>query len=74
MTAPVEARKTIPELYGTPYYDNPDHPLNFTSSSESQNTYVYFPTGTNEYSGGATLDGYGAAGWVPADGSGPGAR
>jgi len=67
VTAPVEARKTIPELYGTPYYDNPDHPLNFTSSSESQNTYVYFPTGTNYYSGGATLDAYGAAGWVQSD-------
>ena len=23
VTAPVETRKTIPELYGTPYYDNP---------------------------------------------------
>jgi len=64
VTAPVETRKTIPELYGTPYYDNPSHPLNFTASSESQNTYVYFPTGTNAYSGGATLDAYGAAGWV----------
>ena len=67
VTAPVEIRKTIPELYGTPYYDNPSHPLNFTSSSESQNTYVYFPTGTNVYSGGATLLGYGAAGWVQSD-------
>jgi hyaluronate lyase len=64
VTAPVEVRRTIPELYGTPYYDNPSHPLNFTSSSESQNTYVYFPVGTNAYSGGATLGAYGAAGWV----------
>jgi hyaluronate lyase len=64
VTAPVEVRKTIPELYGTPYYDNPSHPLNFTSSSESQNTYVYFPVGTNAYSGGATLGAYGAAGWI----------
>ncbi|MFI7059621.1 polysaccharide lyase family 8 super-sandwich domain-containing protein [Kribbella sp. NPDC050124] len=64
VTAPVEARKSIPELYGTAYYDNPDHPLNFTPSSESQNRYVYFPVGTNAYSGGATLDAYGAVGWV----------
>jgi hyaluronate lyase len=33
-------------LYGKAYYDNPGHPLNFTSSSESQNKYVYFPRGT----------------------------
>ncbi|MEU4287542.1 polysaccharide lyase family 8 super-sandwich domain-containing protein [Kribbella sp. NPDC026596] len=67
VTAPVETRKTIPELYGTPYYDNPSHPLNFTSSSESQNTYVYFPTGTNVHSGGATLNALGAVGWVQSD-------
>lgn len=65
VTAPVEQRRTIPELYGKPYYDNPTHPLNFTSSSESQNTYVYFPRGTNRHSGGATLGGvYAAAGMV----------
>ncbi|MGH3648333.1 MAG: polysaccharide lyase family 8 super-sandwich domain-containing protein, partial [Micromonosporaceae bacterium] len=64
VTAPVEARKTIPELYGTPYYYNPDHPLGFTPSSESQNTYVYFPRGTNRHSGGAVLGAYGAAGLV----------
>ncbi|GAB2636881.1 polysaccharide lyase family 8 super-sandwich domain-containing protein [Kribbella swartbergensis] len=64
VTAPVETRKTIPELYATPYYDNPTHPLNFTPSSESQNTYVYFPTGTNAHSGGATLGAYGTSGWV----------
>ena len=45
VTAPVETRRTIPELYGTPWYDNPGTP-DFTSSSESQNTYVYFPRGT----------------------------
>ena len=67
VTAPIEERKSIPELYGTPYYDNPDHPLNFTPSSESQNTYVYFPRATNRYSGGATLEVYGAAGWVQSD-------
>jgi hyaluronate lyase len=64
VTAPVETRKTIPELYGTAYYDNPP---TFTASSESQNTYVYFPTGTNVHSGGATLDTYGAVGWVQSD-------
>ena len=64
VTAPVEQRSTIPELYGTAYYDNPGHPLNFTASSESQNKYVYFPVGTNQYSGGATLGPYGAAGWI----------
>jgi hyaluronate lyase len=64
VTAPVEQRKSIPELYGTQYYDNPSHPLNFTASSESQNAYVYFPRGTNRHSGGATLGSYGAAGLI----------
>jgi hyaluronate lyase len=64
VTAPVETRKSVPELYGTAYYDNPP---TFTASSESQNTYVYFPTGTNVHSGGATLDAYGAVGWVQSD-------
>ncbi|TDC52406.1 silent information regulator protein Sir2 [Jiangella ureilytica] len=64
VTAPVEERRTIPQLYGTPYYENPGHPLNFTSSSESQNTYVYFPRGTNGHSGGATLGAYGTAALV----------
>ncbi|MGH3486903.1 MAG: polysaccharide lyase family 8 super-sandwich domain-containing protein [Actinopolymorphaceae bacterium] len=67
VTAPVEQRRTIPELYGTPYYDNPDHPLNFTPSSESQNTYVYFPRGTNRHSGGAILGAYGVAGMVQSE-------
>jgi hyaluronate lyase len=62
VTAPVEGRQTIPELYGTQWYDNPER--GFTSSSESQNTYVYFPCGTNGYSGGASLGAYGAAGFV----------
>ncbi|MFG2648431.1 polysaccharide lyase family 8 super-sandwich domain-containing protein [Streptomyces sp. NPDC048436] len=64
VTAPVEQRRTIPDLYGKPYYDNPGHPLNFTSSSESQNKYVYFPRGTNQHSGGAVLGAYGLAGAV----------
>lgn len=65
VTAPVETRHSIPELYGTAWYDNPGR--GFTSSSESQNTYVYFPCGTNAYSGGATLGPYGAAGLVQSD-------
>ncbi|GGK04070.1 hyaluronate lyase [Streptomyces camponoticapitis] len=65
VTAPVETRGTIPELYGTAWYDNPDR--GFTSSSESQNTYVYFPRGTNSLSGGARLGTYGAAGLVLGD-------
>ncbi|MCI3934789.1 polysaccharide lyase family 8 super-sandwich domain-containing protein [Streptomyces sp. AN091965] len=64
VTAPVETRRSVPELYGKPYYDNPSHPLRFTSSSESQNTYVYFPRGTHRFSGGAVLGAYGAAGMV----------
>ncbi|MEU6124263.1 polysaccharide lyase family 8 super-sandwich domain-containing protein [Streptomyces sp. NPDC047123] len=64
VTAPVERRRTVPEAYGTPYYDNPDHPLHFTASSESQNTYVYFPRGTARWSGGAVLGAYGVAGMV----------
>ncbi|MFP3986380.1 polysaccharide lyase family 8 super-sandwich domain-containing protein [Streptomyces sp. E11-3] len=67
VTAPVQQRRTIPELYGKPYYDNPGHPLNFTPSSESQNTYVYFPRGTNRHSGGAVLGAYGTAAMVLSD-------
>ncbi|MFI2372388.1 polysaccharide lyase family 8 super-sandwich domain-containing protein [Streptomyces sp. NPDC018833] len=65
VTAPVEARGTVPELYGGLWYDNPSR--GFTSSSESQNTYVYFPRATNAFSGGARLGAYGAAGLVLAD-------
>jgi hyaluronate lyase len=65
VTAPAEPRRTIPELYGTFWYDNPE--AGFTSSSESQNTYVYFPRGTNTFSGGATLGAYGVAGMVQSD-------
>ena len=67
VTAPVETRKTVPELYGRFWYENPGHPLGFTSSSESQNKYVYFPRGTNDFSGGATLGAYGVAGMVQSD-------
>lgn len=67
ITAPVEERQSVPDLYGELWYENPEHPLGFTSSSESQNKYVYFPRGTNEYSGGATLGHFGAAGMVQSD-------
>ncbi|MGW3346411.1 polysaccharide lyase family 8 super-sandwich domain-containing protein [Nonomuraea rubra] len=67
VTAPVEERRTVPELYGRFWYENPGHPLGFTSSSESQNTYVYFPRAGNAFSGGATLGAYGAAGMVQSD-------
>ncbi|SHN00848.1 polysaccharide lyase family 8 super-sandwich domain-containing protein [Actinacidiphila paucisporea] len=60
--APAETRLTVPELYGTQWYDNPA--AGFTSSSQSQNTYVYFPRGTNPLSGGAVLGPYGAAAMV----------
>ena len=65
VTAPVETRRTVPELYGEQWYDNPE--AGFTASSEAQNTYVYFPCGTNTHSGGATLGPYGVAGLVLAD-------
>lgn len=65
VTAPIEERKTIPELYGQPFYDNPD--AGFTSSSEKQNLYVYFPLGTNAFSGGSTLGPYAVAGMQQAD-------
>ncbi|UFU04859.1 polysaccharide lyase family 8 super-sandwich domain-containing protein [Ruania halotolerans] len=67
VTAPVEERRSIPELYGERWYENPDHPLEFTSSSQSQNTYVYFPRGTNPHSGGATLGSLGAVAMVLSD-------
>ncbi|MBD1381987.1 polysaccharide lyase 8 family protein [Metabacillus arenae] len=62
-TVPVEERKTVPQLYdGMLFYLNTEHPLNFHSSSESQNKYVYFPVGTNDYSGGVKLGEYGVSG------------
>lgn len=65
VTAPAETRRTVPELYGTLWYDNPER--GFTSSSASQNAYVYFPRATQEFSGGARLGAYGAAGLVQSD-------
>ncbi|MEU9061065.1 polysaccharide lyase family 8 super-sandwich domain-containing protein [Streptomyces sp. NPDC048430] len=63
--APAETRRSVPELYGTLWYDNPER--GFTSSSEAQNTYVYFPRGTQAFSGGARLGAYGVAGLVQSD-------
>lgn len=63
--APDEERQTIPELYGQPFYDNPAE--DFTSSSVKQNTYVYFPLGTNAWSGGTTLGTYAVAGMQASD-------
>lgn len=60
-----EDRLTVPELYGRFWYENPA--AGFTSSSESQNKYVYFPRGTSEFSGGVTLGSYGVAGMVLSD-------
>lgn len=65
VTAPVERRRTVPELYGTLWYDNPER--GFTASSQAQNDYVYFPRGTNAHSGGARLGAYGTASMVIGD-------
>ncbi|WP_164511943.1 polysaccharide lyase 8 family protein [Lacticaseibacillus daqingensis] len=54
-----EVRKTIPELYGGDFYS---HEPDFESGSVMQNTYVYFPLGTNDFSGSAKLNQYAAAG------------
>ncbi|MER7340825.1 polysaccharide lyase family 8 super-sandwich domain-containing protein [Streptomyces sp. NPDC000075] len=68
VSAPVERRRTVPELYGGAlYYDDPSHPLAFTASSESQNAYVYFPRATAAWSGGTVLGAYGVAGLVQSD-------
>ncbi|MFH7598969.1 polysaccharide lyase family 8 super-sandwich domain-containing protein [Streptomyces racemochromogenes] len=68
VSAPVERRRTVPELYGGAlYYDDPSHPLAFTASSASQNAYVYFPRGTADWSGGTVLGAYGTAGMVQSD-------
>lgn len=60
VTSPVQERQTIPGAYGgSLWYENPG--AGFTSSSEKQNAYVYFPVGTNPHSGGAVLDRFAAA-------------
>ncbi|MCF3962593.1 polysaccharide lyase family 8 super-sandwich domain-containing protein [Streptomyces fuscigenes] len=62
VTAPVETRASVPELYGSQWFDDPG--AGFTASSDSQNAYVYFPVSTDSWSGGASEGGYGAAGLV----------
>lgn len=60
VTSPVQDRQTIPEAYdGELWYENPD--AGFTSSSEKQNSYTYFPLGTNSHSGSAALDRFATA-------------
>lgn len=55
-TVPNEERKTIMELYnGSQFY--PEYP----AGSTEQNDYVYFPVGTNEFSGSVTLKDYGVS-------------
>jgi len=66
-TVPVQERRTVPELYGLNWYDNPDHPLGFTASSESQNTYVYFPRATGSHCGATVLGTWAAASMVLTD-------
>lgn len=59
VTAPVEQRRTVPELYGKLWYE---HLPEFTSSSVAQNEYVYFPRSTDDWSGGTSLGGVGVSG------------
>ena len=63
-TVPVEKRLTIQEwTNGLDYYFNEDPKWGFSLASDvNQNDYVYFPVGTNDYSGSVALNGYGAAG------------
>ena len=56
-TVPNENRLTIPQMFnGSPFY--PAYP----AGSEEQNDYVYFPVGTNHFSGSVTLNGNTLAG------------
>ena len=60
-TVPEEERLTIQEWHdGKDFYDNAE--AGFESGSEKQNDYVYFPIGTNHFSGSVKLDKYAAAG------------
>lgn len=66
-TVPNEARKTIMELYdGSQFYPK------YTASSTEQNDYVYFPVGTNTFSGSVSLkeDGVSMAGMQLGDDNG----
>lgn len=56
-TVPDEKRMTIPEMFhGSLFY--PVYPV----GSDEQNDYVYFPVGTNHFSGSVTLNGNTLAG------------
>lgn len=56
-TTPNEIRKTMRELYGAQFFEDLDYDM--YSSSVKQNQYVYFPLGTNNYSGGVSHGKYG---------------
>lgn len=56
-TVPKEQRLTIPQMFqGSLFYPA------FPAGSEEQNDYVYFPVGTNHFSGSVSLNGFGVAG------------
>lgn len=66
VTAPLQGRETVPEAYdGALWYENPA--AGFTSSSEKQNTYIYFPRSTSDHSGSVTLGRFAAASMVLSD-------
>lgn len=70
-TVPNETRKTIMELYdGSQFYPK------YTASSTEQNDYVYFPVGTNTFSGSVYLkeDGVSMAGMQLGDDNGYAAK
>ncbi len=54
-----EVRQTLPQAFGKDFFDDAEN--GFTSGSISQNKYVYFPLGTNDFSGGAKLGTYGVS-------------
>lgn len=56
-TTPNEIRQTMRELYGAQFFEDLDYDM--YSSSVKQNQYVYFPLGTNNYSGGVSHNKYG---------------
>ena len=56
-TTPNEVRKTMRELYNSQFFEDLDYDM--YSSSVKQNEYVYFPLGTNNYSGGVAHGNYG---------------
>jgi len=66
VTAPPRPRETVPEAYdGDLWYENAS--AGFTSSSEKQNAYVYFPRSTSDHSGSVTLGRFAAVSMVLSD-------